>query len=113
MLLYSSENDCILDTIKVIMQSDLELCENECDCSHCNYVTEGIAGKQNNDYRSLVVWQQEVSPCSLFGPLTIALVSLKASTLKGSLLPRTSILGFAVKNELGLNETISVSAGIL
>ena len=36
-----------------------------------------------------------------------------AETLNGSLIPGTSILGLDLKNELGLNDTVKCSAGML
>lgn len=47
-----------------------------------------------------------------WSPLVAAL-SLKAGTLRGSLVPGTSMLGFALKKELGLKVMLRCSTGIL
>lgn len=52
-------------------------------------------------------WQQVACETALFE------FSLKAATLNGSLLPGTSILGFALKKDMGLNDTTRCSTGIL
>ena len=52
-------------------------------------------------------WQQVACAAASFE------FSLKAATLSGSLLPGTSILGFALKKDMGLNDTTRCSTGIL
>src|SRR5438309_1001534 len=62
-------------------------------------------------FYEMLDWQQAAR--APFRSLEGSFPCLKARTLNGSLLPGTSKLGFALKKEVGLNETTRCSTGML